>query len=97
MEAIRMAIEKATKEAGSNCPVGDCQKPEVAAHLAVKKVFEILGVDVDDPQQVEEFRKGLRFSEELLKYSDRGKLAILLSFITLATGAIWYGLFGKSG
>ena len=33
------------------------------ADKSVKKVFAILGVDIDDPQQVEEFREDLRFGK----------------------------------
>jgi hypothetical protein len=92
METLKMTKPK---DPGPRCPVDGCQKPEDAARMAVKLVFEILGVNVDDPHQVEEFRKGLRFSEDLLKYSNKGKLGVLLSLITLATGALWYALFGK--
>ena len=77
----------------SGCPVSSCNKPEIAATKAVKHVFEILGVDVDNPKEVENFRKGLRFSEELLFLSKRGKVAVLCSFITLLTGAVWYSIF----
>ena len=77
------------------CPVSNCQKPEEAATRAVKHVFEILGIDVDNPKQVENFRRGLRFGEDMYLYSKRAKLAVLFSMISLATAAIWYSLWGK--
>ena len=78
-----------------SCPAVNCQKPEEAARSAVKQVFNILGVDVDDPKQVEDFREGLRFGEGLLEMSKRGKIAVMLSVIGLATVAVWYSLFGR--
>lgn len=71
------------------CPIDHCQKPEEAASQAVKKVFEILGVNVDDPVQVENFRKGLRFGEDLLKMTNKGKMAAMISFIGLSAAAVW--------
>ena len=43
-----------------------------AADRAVKKVFAILGVDIDKPESVEEFREDLRFGRKLRKASDHG-------------------------
>lgn len=76
-----------------DCPVAGCQKPEEAARKAVKHVFEILGVDVDNPVQVEDFRRGLRFGEDMLRMTNKGKIAILMSFIGLSTAAVWKTFF----
>lgn len=54
-----------------------------AAEIAVKKVFAILGVDVDRPESVEEFREDLRFGRRMRRASDRGMLALIG---VLATG-----------
>ena len=77
------------------CPIVGCAKPKEAAEYAVKHVFEILGVNVDDPQQVENFRKGLRFGEEMLQMTKKGKVALMFSIISLATAALWYSMWGK--
>jgi hypothetical protein len=44
-------------------------KPECAdiADRAVRKTFAILGVNVDNPESVEEFRQDLRFGKQLRK------------------------------
>jgi len=47
------------------------------AKAAVKEVFAILGVDVDDPEKVEEFRKDLRFGGDMRRMRDRGVLTIV--------------------
>ena len=79
------------------CPIIGCQKPEDAAHRAVKHVFEILGVNIDEPKEVECFRKGLRFGEEMLKYSNRGKMAMFLAAISIATGYIIHAIWNHNG
>ena len=76
------------------CQVANCQKPAEAARGAVKHVFEILGVNVDDPQQVEKFRRGLRCGEDIVMYSKRGKVAVLMSLIGLLTAYIGRALWG---
>lgn len=52
-------------------------KPECAeiADRAVRKTFAILGVDVDKPESVEEFRQDLRFGKQLRKIASHGTLA----------------------
>jgi len=42
-----------------------CPHIKEAADEAVKKVFAILGVDVDVPKEVEQFRENLRFSANM--------------------------------
>ena len=69
-----------------------CKFADEAAEAAVRKTFNILGVDVDDPQQVERFRISLRFSDKFSKFVDKGFFAsatILAAFIALIFG---YGL-----
>ena len=88
-----MTQAKSIKE--RRCPVANCQRPEEAAKVAVKHVFEILGVDVDDPKQVEDFREDLRFSGGMRDMTRKGKIAMMVSFIGLVTTAIWISLFGK--
>ena len=54
------------------------------ADTAVKKVFAILGVNVDNPESVEEFRADLRFGKKLRKLADHSVLA--------AAGAVATGM-----
>jgi hypothetical protein len=65
----------------------DCQDNpncQEAADRAVKKVFAILGVDVDKPESVENFREDLRFGRKLRKAADHGFLALGLSWLQWA-------------
>lgn len=68
---------------------------DTAAKQAVKEVFTLLGVDVDQPAQVEEFRKSLRFSDELRKMTNKGKTALVVALFAAAGAALWVGVKSK--
>ena len=69
-------------------------KPECAeiADRAVRKTFAILGVDIDKPESVEEFRQDLRFGKKLRKLSDHGTMAFFAAVAIAIVGAIWIGI-----
>lgn len=66
-----------------------------AADLAVKKVFAILGVDIDRPESVEEFRADLRFGRKLRRIADHGTLAFIGIVAAALAAAIWAGVVSK--
>ena len=66
-----------------------CIHSEAAAKSAVMKVFAILGVDVNDPKQVEEFRKDLRFGQSMRKLADKGSLALVGAVFVTIGHALW--------
>ena len=72
-----------------------CYYSEQAATKAVKETFAILGVDINDPRQVEEFRKSLRFSDELRTLADKGKLVVVTALVGAILGALWIGVKTK--
>jgi len=63
----------------------------VADH-AVKKTFAILGVDIDEPESVEEFRQDLRFGKRLRKISDHAQLGMVALVGAGIVYAIWEGI-----
>jgi len=72
------------------CPSNpQCQE---IADKSVKKVFAILGVDIDDPSAVEEFREDLRFGKRLRKYSDYGTMALIAAIFIALGAALWAGI-----
>jgi hypothetical protein len=79
----------------ADCPAADCKKPEDAADHAVKKVFGILGVDVDNPKEVEQFRKGLRFGEAMHKYANKGMMTVVVVMSTAVVLATLAGMAYK--
>lgn len=63
---------------------------EHAAKMAVKKVFSILGVDIDRPESVEEFREDLRFGKRMRKAANHGFLAFVgVATVAMVTTAWW--------
>ena len=62
---------------------------EDAAERAVKKTFAILGIDINSPFEVEQFRRDLRFAGDLRKMAGKSMVAFIISFIGLITAAIW--------
>lgn len=73
----------------------DCgNRPECIeiADRAVKKTFAILGVDIDKPESVEEFRQDLRFGKRLRKIADHGTLAFFGAVAVAIAAAIWIGI-----
>lgn len=66
-----------------------------AADQAVKKVFAILGVDIDRPESIEEFRSDLRFGRKLRKIADHGTLAFIGVVAAALAAAIWAGVVSK--
>lgn len=63
-----------------------------AADLAVKKVFAILGVDIEKPESVEAFREDLRFGRKLRKLTDRGLFSIAAVTGAALIAAVWAGI-----
>jgi len=65
------------------------------ANQAVKKTFAILGVDIDKPESVEEFREDLRFGKKLRKAADHGVLAMVGFIFVAIAAATWIGIVEK--
>lgn len=75
----------------ATCPddYDKCPHANESAEIAVKKVFAILGVNVDVPRDIEEFRENLRFGAGLRRATDRGYMAM----ITIVAGGIIFSLW----
>lgn len=82
------------QELNRRCHDDTCQE---TADRAVKKVFAILGVDVDKPESVEEFREDLRFGKRMRKTADHGLLAVMGVIAAAAMAAMWAGIVSKVG
>ena len=68
------------------------QEIDAAVDRAVRKVFAILGVNIDNPESVEQFREDLRFGRKLRRASDKGWVAVVgLVAVGLAL-ATWEGI-----
>lgn len=69
-----------------------CPQASEVADKAVKKVFAILGVNIDDPKDVEEFREDLRFGAKMRKIADHGLLALFGVIAAGLAAAVWAGI-----
>ncbi len=78
----------------SLCSLGE-RISEESADRAVKKVFAILGVDINKPESVEEFREDLRFGKKLRKLADHGTLVIVGLLFTGLAWAVFEGFISK--
>ena len=72
-----------------------CKYAEAASQAAVKHVFAIIGVDIDDPKQVKEFQKDLMFGQSMRKAADRGQLALAVVVAGAIGAALWAGIIEK--
>ena len=72
--------------------IDHCPQVQQAAEDAVRKVFAILGVDVDVPKEVEEFRENLRFGASMRRAADKGMLAIVGAIAIAGLAALWAGI-----
>lgn len=72
-----------------------CPHVKEAADEAVKKVFAILGVDIDVPKEVEEFRENLRFGASMRRAADKGMLTVIGVLVTVMLAALWAGIVTK--
>ena len=73
----------------------DCPKAREVADEAVRRVFAILGVDIDDPEKVEEFRMDLRFGRSMRRATDKGIIAIVGLIAIGMASAMWAGITGQ--
>ena len=82
----------------------DCTKPaesercrfsEASADRAVKRTFAILGVDIDNPQQVAEFQQDLRFGRLMRCAANKGFIAVVILTATSIGVATWVGIVGR--
>lgn len=74
-----------------------CDLATDAANKAVKSTFAILGVDVDEPKEVEEFRKSLRFGDSMRRAADKGWLTFICCLVGMTVAALVAGLKVKIG
>ena len=65
---------------------------EHAADKAVRKTFAILGVDVEDPRALEEFREDLRFGKRMRRAADKGFMTAVSVFTGALLVALWIGI-----
>lgn len=72
-----------------------CAYASASADYAVKKTFAILGVNIDEPREVQDFQESLRFGDKLRKAADKGTMVFILAVAGAMATALWVGLIEK--
>lgn len=65
---------------------------DATVKASVRQVFAIMGVDIDVPKDVEEFRENLRFSASMRHAVNKGVLAVVALMAVGIAGAMWAGI-----
>lgn len=73
---------------GGRCKYSD--EADVVAQKAVTKTFAMLGVDINNPRDLEQFRQDLRFGGRVRKLADHVGLALATAAV-LGSCALIYG------
>ncbi len=63
-----------------------------AANEAVRQTFAIMGVDIDKPENIEEYRKDLRFGGTLRKTAEKGITTFVMVLAGMAAAAFVAGI-----
>lgn len=71
------------------------QYAEEAADKAVQKTFAVLGVDINVPKDIEEFRDDLRFGRLMRRAADRSVIVMVSVIAAGFVAALWIGLATK--
>ena len=71
---------------------GEAALAQRAADHAVKTVFANIGVDINDPKDLQRFRDDLRFGAMIRAAAQKGMIAALTAIVTAVVGAIWYAV-----
>jgi len=92
----RMHCRRETDADDDQCNLADYAAKQ-SAEIAVRKTFAILGVDIDNPREVETFRQDLRFGGMLRRAAERGFIALVTAIVLGVVAAVWVGLQVKLG
>ena len=68
-----------------------------AADRAVEKTFAILGVDIKNPREIEDFRKDLRLANYMRRWLEKGIMATAGVIVVAACAALVIGIQTKLG
>lgn len=74
------------------CDVPDPDKCSAAEESAIKVISLLFGVDANDPRQVEDLRRDIRFGGELRRMAGHGKLAVIAALATAFGAAVWVSI-----
>ena len=94
LEIVNEKIPDHDHDVHSDCPYSEtlppgtvCPEAKRAADQAVKRIFFIMGVDVDNPVSVSEYQAEIRFNHNLSRLASKG---IIGATLTIIAGLVSY-------
>ncbi len=64
---------------------------DAIAKQVARTIFALIGVDVDKPESLEEFRANVRFSAVVHRAAQAGVLAVITAVTGLVVSGLWFG------
>lgn len=64
---------------------------DAIAKQVARTIFALIGVDVDKPESLEEFRANVRFSAVVHRAAQAGVLAVITAVTGLVVSGLWLG------
>lgn len=64
---------------------------DAIAKQVARTIFGLIGVDVDKPESLEEFRANVRFSAVVHQAAKAGVLAVITTVAGLVISGLWFG------
>lgn len=64
---------------------------DAIAKQVARTIFSLIGIDVDKPESLEEFRANVRFSAVVHKAAQAGVLAVITTVAGLVISGLWFG------
>lgn len=65
---------------------------DAIAKQVARTIFGLIGVDVDKPESLEEFRANVRFSAVVHQAAKAGVLAVITTVAGLVISGLWFGV-----
>lgn len=92
VSSINVKLADLTRALTDHVGPGESLLIQRAAQHAVEMVFANIGVDVNDPKDLQRFRDDLRFGATIRAAAQKGVIAAITAIATLAVGAGWYAI-----
>lgn len=99
IEAEILEIRERQADHESRQIATEAMMSDAIAKQVARTIFALIGVDVDRPESLEEFRANVRFSAIAHKAAQAGVIAVITTVSGLIISALWLGgkeiFFGK--
>lgn len=92
IEAEVLDIRKRMSDHEARQLATEAMMADAIAKQVARTIFGLIGVDVDKPESLEEFRANVRFSAVVHQAAKAGVLAVITTVAGLVIGGLWFGV-----